>query len=145
MKSKSGAQFILSFDGKLVAPGCKGAQKGDTDMWGIEGPPNLSTSIKILHETLALANAIKVDVDKPTVKTHFHNLWRLLHASSLRIKHLQRRITGSFYLQKKLIEKCGNNQELQYKHRRQMSSLNQNTAECESVVRRLLEMNMVTT
>ena len=32
MKSKSGAQFILSFDGKLVAPGCKGDQKGDTDM-----------------------------------------------------------------------------------------------------------------
>ena len=34
---------------------------------------------------------------------------------------------------------------MQYKHRRQMSSLNQNTAECESVVRHLLEMNMLTT
>ena len=74
MKSKSGVQFILSFDGKLVAPGCKGDQKGDTDMWGIEGPPNLSTLIKILHETLALANAINVDVDNSTVKNHFHNL-----------------------------------------------------------------------
>ena len=145
MKSKSGVQFILSFDGKLVAPGCKGDQKGDTDMWGIEGPPNLSTSIKILHETLTLANAINVDVENSTVKNHFHNLWHLLHASSLRIKHLWRKITGSFYLRKKLIEKCGDNQELQYKHRRQMSSLNQNTAECESVVRCLLEMNMLTT
>ena len=107
MKSKSGAQFILSFDGKLVAPGCKGDQKGDTDMWGIEGAPNLSMSIKILHKTLALANAINVDVDNSTVKNHFHNLQSLLHVSSLRIKHLWRRITGSFYLQKKLIEKCG--------------------------------------
>ena len=71
MKSKSGVQFILSFDGKLVAPGCKGDQKGDTDMWGIEGPPNLSTSIKILHETLALANAINVDVDIPLSKLIF--------------------------------------------------------------------------
>ena len=108
-------------------------------MWGIEGLPNLSTSIKILHETLTLANAINVDVENSTVKNHFHNLRCLLHASSLHIKHL-RRITGSFYLQK-----CGNNQELQYKHRRQMISLNQNTAECESVVRRLLKMNMLTT
>ena len=113
-------------------------------MWGIEGPPNLSTSIKILHETLALANAINVDVDNSTVKTHFHSLWHLLHASSLRIKRLRRRITGSFYLRKKLIEKCGNNQELQYKHRRQMSALNQNTQNV-NLVRHLLEMNMVTT
>ena len=63
----------------------------------------------------------------------------------LRIKRLRGRITGSFYLQKRLIEKCRNNQELQYKHRRQMSTLNQNTAECESVVQRLLEVNMKAT
>ena len=39
----------------------------------------------------------------------------------------------------------GDNQELQYKHRRRMSSLNQNTAECELVVRLLLEINMLCT
>ncbi|MCG8623731.1 MAG: YqaJ viral recombinase family protein, partial [Proteobacteria bacterium] len=59
-----------------------------------------------------------------------------------RIKRLRGRITGAFYLRKKLIDKCGNSQELQYKHRRQMSTLNQNTAESESVVRRLLELNL---
>ena len=47
----------------------------------------------------------------------------LSHLSTLRIKRLRGRITGSFYLRKRLIEKCGNNQELQYKHRRQMSTL----------------------
>ena len=36
-KSKKGAQFVLSFDGKLVAPGCKGENCGDTNMWGAEG------------------------------------------------------------------------------------------------------------
>ena len=70
---------------------------------------------------------------------------RVVHLSKLRIKRLRGRITGSFYLQKQLIEKCGNNQELQYKHRRQMSTLNQNMAKCESVVRRLLEVNMKAT
>ena len=63
----------------------------------------------------------------------------------LRIKRLRGRITGTFYLRKRLIEKCRNNQELQYKHRRQMSTLNQNMAECKSVVRRLLEVNMKAT
>ena len=77
--------------------------------------------------------------------SHYHNLQRVVHLSTLRIKRLRGRITGSFYLWKRLIEKCGNNQELQYKHRRQMSTLNQNTAECKSVVRRLLEVNMKAT
>ena len=45
-------------------------------------------------------------------------------------------------MHKKLIEKCGDNEALKYKNRRKMSSLNQNTAECESVVRRLLELNL---
>ena len=38
-QARNGAQFILSFDGKLVAPGCKGERTGDSDMWGVEGPP----------------------------------------------------------------------------------------------------------
>ena len=54
-------------------------------------------------------------------------------------------MTGIFYLKKKLIDKCGDSDELQYKHRKRMSTLNQNTADCESVVRRLLEINLKTT
>ena len=38
-QGRSGSQFILSFDGKLVAPRCKGEWTGDSDMWGVEGPP----------------------------------------------------------------------------------------------------------
>ena len=54
-------------------------------------------------------------------------------------------MTGCFYLKKKLIDKCGDSQELQYNNRKKMSTLNQNTADCESVVRRLLEMNLKVT
>ena len=38
-KALQGCEFILSFDGKLIAPGCKGDSKGDCDLWGTEGPP----------------------------------------------------------------------------------------------------------
>ena len=51
-------------------------------------------------------------------------------------------MTGIFYLKKKLIDKCSDSEELQYKHLKRMSTLNQNTADCESVVRRLLEINL---
>ena len=140
-KSEEGSQFILSFDGKLIAPGCKGEQNGDTNLWGVEGPPSLPFSVQILKRTLRTAEAIDVDMGDTSVLSHYYNLKTLLNVSTRRIRRLRGRITGSFYLKKKLIDKCGDSQELQYKHRRRMSTLNQNTADCESVVRRLLELN----
>ena len=139
---EEGGQFILSFDGKLIAPGCKGESCRDSNMWGIEGPPNLMTAVKILKSTLKSAKQIKVDMSKVTSAEHFSNLKRLLNVSSCRIKKLRGRMTGIFYLKKKLIDKCSDSEELQYKHRKGMSTLNQNTVDCESVVRRLLEINL---
>ena len=76
---------------------------------------------------------------------HFYNCKSLVDVCSQHIKKLHGKITSSFYSRKKLVEKCGDSTELQYKHRKKMSSLNQNTAECESVVRCLLEVNLKTT
>ena len=135
-KSEQGSQFILSFDGKLIAPGCKGEQNGDTNLWGVEGPPSLPLAVQILKRTLRTAEAIDVDMADTSVLPNYFNLKTLLNVSTRRIRRLRGRITGSFYLKKKLIDKCGNSQELQYKHRHRMSTLNQNTADCESVGRR---------
>ena len=40
-RAAKGDEFILSFDGKLILPGCKDKTMGDCDMWGREGSPNL--------------------------------------------------------------------------------------------------------
>ena len=117
-KAKQGGQFILSFDGKLIAPRCKGNSCGDSNMWGIEGPPNLSTAVKILKNSLKAAKNINVDMCEVSPKIHFTNLKHLLNVSSRRIKKCHARITGCFYLKKKLIDKCGDSQELQYKNRK---------------------------
>ena len=63
-KATTGVEFILSFDGKLIAPGCKGDSKGDCNMWGIEGPPNLRDSLKILNRTLNCAKKMTSIVQK---------------------------------------------------------------------------------
>ena len=73
---------------------------------------------------------------------HACYLEHLLLMSTRRLKHLHQRITGSFYLQKKLIANVGDNIKLQNKYKRRMSTLNHNTAECETVVRCLLEINL---
>ena len=141
-RAKTGCEYVLSFDGKLIAPGCKGESNGDSNMWGFEGPLNLSQSVKILKRCLNVANSVAVNMEHVSSEQHYTHLTELLNVSSLWIKRLRNRISGSFYLRKKLIEKCGDNEELKYKHRRQMSRLNQNTSECESVVRCLLEVNI---
>ena len=141
-RAKQGEEFILSFDGKLISPGCKDKDTGDCNMWGREGPPNLKKSLRILQHSLSAADQIDVDMTNRTLSVHSDYIENLLLTSTQRVKRLRERITGSFYLQKRLIANVGDNKELQYKYRRRMSTLNHNTAECESVVRRLLEINI---
>ena len=141
-KASEGSEFILNFDGKLIAPRCKGENEGNCDLWGVEGPPNLSSAVKILKKCLCTAKRIKVDMNETSVAEHYSRLKELRNITSKQIKCLRSCIMGTFYLHKKLFEKCGDNEELKYKNRRKMSSLNQNTAKCKSVVRLLLELNL---
>ena len=141
-KASEGGQFVLSFDGKLIAPGCKGDSTGDSNLWGKEGPPNLKQSVNILNRTLNAAKDVAVDMNNTSSSEHFFNCKSLVNVCSRQIKKLRGKMMSSFYSRKKLVEKCGDSAELLYKNRKKMSSLNQNTAECESVVRRLLEVNL---
>ena len=139
---KRETNLVLSFDGKLISPGCKDKQTGDCDMWGREGPPNIRNALKILQNTLNIAQKIDSNMRDCSIENHYSFLEHLLYTCTHRLKHLRQRITGIFYLRKKLISNVGDNEELQYKYRWRMSTLNHNTAECESVIRRLLEINI---
>ena len=141
-RAREGDKFILSFDGKLISPGCKDKQTGDCDMWGREGPPNIRNPLKILQNTLNIAQKIDSNMRDRSIENHCSFLENLLYTCTRRLKRLHERITRIFYLRKKLISNVGDNEELQYKYRRRMSTLNHNTAECESVVCRLFEINI---
>ena len=141
-RTKEGDEFILSFDGKLISPGCKDKQTGDCDMWGREGPPNIRNALKILQNTLNIAQKIDSDMRDRSIENHCSFFEHLLYTCTHRLKRLRQQITGIFYLQKKLISNIGDNEELQYKYRWRMNTLNHNMAECESVICRLLEINI---
>ena len=53
------------------------------------------------------------DMEQKDLLLHFNHLRDLLNTSSRHMKRLHGRITDAFYLRKKLIEKVGDNQELQ--------------------------------
>ena len=111
-------------------------------MWGKEGLPNIRKALKILDHTINVASQIDNASESCSLDQQAEYLQNLLFTSTMRIKRLRQRINGIFYLWKKLIANVGDSEELKYKYRRQMSTLNHNTAECNSVVRRLLEINI---
>ena len=82
-----------------------------------EGPPTLAIALSILQRTLNCAENIDVDMKSRPLMVHKEFLENLLVTSTCRIKRLCQRISGTFYLQKKLIANIGDNQELQYKYR----------------------------
>ena len=48
-KAKEGKKFVISFDGMKVSRGCKDTYGGDINLWGIEGPPNVTSALKNLE------------------------------------------------------------------------------------------------
>ena len=111
-------------------------------MWGKEGPPNIKRALKILDHTINVASKIGIGSESRSLDQQAEYLQNLLFTSTMKIKHLRQHIHGIFYLRKKLIANVGDSEELKYKYRHRMSTLNHNTAECNSVFRRLLEINI---
>ncbi|MCG8623635.1 MAG: hypothetical protein MJE68_16785, partial [Proteobacteria bacterium] len=77
-RAKTGDEFILSFDGKLISPGCKGKDIGDCNMWGREGPPNISKALKILESTLKAADNVSCELRRRGLSSHTNYLEYLL-------------------------------------------------------------------
>ena len=111
-------------------------------MWGKEGPPNIRRALKILDHTINVASKIDITSESHSLDQQAKYLQNLLFTSTMRIECLRQRINGIFYLRKKLIANVGDSEELKYKYRHCMSTLNHNTAKCNSVVRCLLEINI---
>ena len=96
-QGRSGSQFILSLMESLLLLSAKGNRQV-TVICGVLRAPNLSTAVKILKKNLAAAKSIQINVENNKITSHYHNLQYVLHLSTLRIKRLRGRITGSFYL-----------------------------------------------
>ena len=94
--TREGDEFILSFDGKLISPGCKDKETGDCNMWGREGPPNIRKALKLLENNLKVAQQIDSDMKERSIENHCSFLEHLLYRTSCRLQCLCQRITRIF-------------------------------------------------
>ena len=133
-QAKSGQQFILSFDGKMVAQGCKRDCDGDVNLWGREKPTIASTleNLNVRKQCLTDINFLS---EKDNIRKHRSGFKRLSLHVSRTLKQLFQRISYSFYQRQKLNRIAKENPDNIARYNTRMSFLHQNSSECESVYR----------
>ena len=128
------AQFILGFDGKLVAAGCKGENEGDINLWGRERP-SLTETVKQLERNEELCNDIKTEIMESNIMNHSTLSRRLVYCVSERLRALRSHMNSAFYIKKRLVQSCKENPANQLKYMRRISLIHQNSADCEAVLK----------
>ena len=144
ISSVKGSQYILSFNGKLVAKGFKGETYGDIDLWGIEKLISLQSALMLLKHNLRSADLIGKPLKQGCLFRRIMHLQSLLNQVSQRIMTLHKRVTGEHFLRLKIV-KMVNNQTLdkrqKYSYQMQLSFLNEHSARCDSQIGRSLSLN----
>ena len=103
-----GAQFVLGFDSKLVAAGCKGENEGDINLWGRERP-SLTETVKQLERNEELCNDIKTEIMESNIMNHSTLSRRLVYCVSERLRALRGCMNSAFYIKKRLVQSCKEN------------------------------------
>ena len=139
--SGKGSQYILSFDGKLVAKGFKGETYGDINLWGIEKPISVDCALKLLKRNISTVEDICRNLKPQKIFQVVQSLHSLLNQISRRIKTLRFQIAGEHQLRLKIVRmvhnECLDNKQ-KYSYRMQLSFLNEHSARCDSAIGRCL-------
>ena len=137
-------QYVLSFDGKMVACGFKGEAFGDINLWGIEKPISVTSALKLLKHNICTCDKLKSQFNLGELLLHISNLQCLLNQLSHCIHTLRSRINGEHYLRLKLVKMLQNqnlDSKQQYSYRMQLSFLNEHSVRCDSSIGCALHLN----
>ena len=142
--SRKGSQYILSFDGKLVAKGFKGETYSDINLWEIEKPISVDCALKLLKRNISTAEDICRNLKPKKIFHVVQSLHSLLNQISCRIKTLCSQIAGEHQLRLKIVRMVHNeglDNKQKYSYRMQLSFLNEHSVRCDSAIGRYLQLN----
>ena len=135
-QSQKERQFVLCYDGKLVAPGVKG-EFGDVDLMGCE-KPNLTGRINIKERNLSLCNRLLHLNDNMYINVLHAR--RVMQIISLQIKSLRTQICSNHKNRKRLLALSTKNPDKKMSYARGMSALNENSTACDNIVHSSLQL-----
>ena len=122
-------QFVISFDGKLVAQGSKGDRKGDVDLWGIEKPVSVSNAIHLRDKLVKQSSQLEEPITSSDLDTHS----QLLHRNAVnvlkQISKLRMHCCGEFFLHQRLFRMVEKNPDRAQSYCTALSWINTNSAD----------------
>ena len=135
---RKGAQFVLGFDGKMVAQGCKDESNGDGNLWGREKPSILSCI-----RNLRIKKFCAEDIQCPAAEEDTeHKILKYQHLSlhvSRMLRSLHSCINHTYHQRQKLVRLVNDNPNNITKYNTRMSFLHQNSVKCETVLKTGME------
>ena len=137
-QAENGDQFVISFDGKMVAQGCKNECDGDVNLWGRE-KPNLNGIIRKLHRCIDSASSVEIPAGDGNIVMLQRRIRMVSYNLSDCLKNLNLWIRNSFRQHQRLVVLAKENPDNVQRYNARMSFLHQNSADCEQVYKSGLE------
>ena len=134
-QAENGDQFVISFDGKMVAQGCKNECDSDVNLWGRE-KPNLDGTIRKLRRCIDSASSVEIPAGYGNIEMLQRRIRMVSYNLSDCLKNLNLWIRNSFRQRQRLEVLAKDN--VQH-YNACMSFLHQNSADCEQVYKSGLE------
>ena len=141
-KAHPDRQFVISFDGKRLAQGCRGERDGQVDLWGREGPPSLNQAQALLRLELDSVQIMRTDLKKTPLSVHYSRVHDVMTQITVRLKHMRKTLTSEFLLERKFEKMRDRNPDKQKTYDYTLGFIYKNTNELENSCNRSLNLNL---
>ena len=137
-QAENGDQFVISFDGKMVAQGCKNECDGNVNLWGRE-KPNLDGTIRKLHRCIDSASSVEIPAGDGNIEMLQRRIRMVSYNLSDCLKNLNLWIRNSFRQRQRLVALAIENPDNVQRYNARMRFLHQNSTDCKQVYKSGLE------
>ena len=141
-KSTTEKQFVLCFDGMRVSQGSKSTTDGDVNLWSAEGYPTVHNAVKILDRDLQASTDVISHVPEITLELKYLRLENVLLRMSCHCEQIRKRLTGAYFLEKKLEKMRDNNPNRKDSYQWSLGHIYTISTELENCVNRAINVNL---
>ena len=99
-KAKERKQFVISFDGMKVSRGCKVTYDGDINLWGIEGPPNVTSALKNLERNTRYTTQLNRKINEENICLHRLQMEGVHLCLMKKLDRMRKQLTDEYLLEK---------------------------------------------
>ena len=123
-----------------VSRGCKGTYDGDVNLWGIEGPPSVTSALKNLESNIQYTSCLKRKINEENINIHRLQVEGVHLHLTKKLEKMRKRLTGEYLLERKLENLKSKNPCMVDSFDHSLCHIYQHTTQLENCVNRTLNV-----